>query len=56
MMMVLPHLEENSGNEIISRIAKDSDRFHTSLRIDDNLGILLFNQTVFRTNKPIYRK
>jgi hypothetical protein len=37
----IPHLEEHSNNDIISRIAKDSnDRFLTSLKIHDNLGLL----------------
>jgi gamma-polyglutamate biosynthesis protein CapA len=36
----IPHLEEKSNNEIISRIAKDSDKFYTSLKIHDNLGLL----------------
>jgi hypothetical protein len=36
----IPHLEEKSNNEIISRIAKDSDKFNTSLKIHDNLGLL----------------
>ena len=40
----IPHLEEKSNNEIISRIAKDSDKFNTSLEIHDNLGILLIKQ------------
>jgi poly-gamma-glutamate capsule biosynthesis protein CapA/YwtB (metallophosphatase superfamily) len=36
----IPHLEEKSNNEIISRVAKDSDKFNTSLKIHDNLGLL----------------
>jgi poly-gamma-glutamate capsule biosynthesis protein CapA/YwtB (metallophosphatase superfamily) len=40
----IPHLEEKSNNEIISRIAKDSDNFNTSLKIHDNLGLLLIKR------------
>jgi capsule synthesis protein PGA_cap len=36
----IPHLEEHSNNDIISRIAKDSDEFSTSIIIHDNLGLL----------------
>jgi hypothetical protein len=36
----IPHLEEKGNNEIITRIAKDSDKFYTSLKIHDNLGLL----------------
>jgi poly-gamma-glutamate synthesis protein (capsule biosynthesis protein) len=36
----IPHLEELSNNDIISRIAKDSDEFSTSIIIHDNLGLL----------------
>ena len=36
----IPHLEEHSNNDIISRIAKDSDEFYTSIMIHDNLGSL----------------
>jgi hypothetical protein len=36
----IPHLEEHSNNNIISRIAKDSDEFSTSIIIYDNLGLL----------------
>lgn len=36
----IPHLEEKSNNEIISRIAKDSNEFSTSILIHDNLGLL----------------
>jgi poly-gamma-glutamate capsule biosynthesis protein CapA/YwtB (metallophosphatase superfamily) len=36
----IPHLEELSNNDIISRIAKDSDAFSTSMIIHDNLGLL----------------
>jgi hypothetical protein len=39
----IPHLEQhknNNNNNIISRIAKDSDNFNTSIKIRDNLGLL----------------
>lgn len=36
----IPHLEENKNNDIISRIAKDSDNFHTPIKIHDNIGLL----------------
>ena len=36
----IPHLEEHSNNDIISRIVKDSDEFSTSIMIHDNLGLL----------------
>ena len=35
-----PHLEEHGNNDTISRIAKDSDEFSTSIIIHDNLGLL----------------
>ena len=36
----IPHLEEHGNNDTISRIAKDSDEFSTSIIIHDNLGLL----------------
>jgi poly-gamma-glutamate capsule biosynthesis protein CapA/YwtB (metallophosphatase superfamily) len=36
----IPHLEQNNNNNIISKIAKDSDNFNTSIKIRDNLGLL----------------
>ena len=36
----IPHLEEHGNNDTISRIAKNSDEFSTSIIIHDNLGLL----------------